>query len=351
MIITRTPFRISFVGGGTDLSDFYKKEGGAVLSSTIDKYVYIVANKRFDDKIRISYSKTELVEKIDEIQHPIVREALKLVGITKGIDIVSLADVPAGTGLGSSSSFTVGLLNALYGYVGRLVSSEQLAREACKIEIEILGEPIGKQDQYIAAYGGLKYIQFNADDSVRIDQCFCPEYEKEEINRNLLLFFTHQVRDARTILKEQKENIGGLTTFEILKKTRDLAIELKNIMNGEFSPDILGQFLNRGWLLKKQLAKGISSNQLDDYYERALKAGALGGKITGAGGGGFFLIYCPQERQAGVIQALHDFTKLEFHLVDVGSEIVDLSWGEKCLLFKNTSGVYANALMNSLAMR
>lgn len=317
MIITRTPFRISFVGGGTDLPDFYRVEPGAVVSTAINKYMYIVVNKRFDDTTRVSYSKTEIVKDVEEIQHPIAREALKLVGVAKGIEIVSIADIPAGTGLGSSSSFTVGLLNALHAYNGSLKSAEELAREACHIEIDILREPIGKQDQYIAAYGGLRYIQFNLDETVFTEPIMYAQESKDELNRNLLLFYTGDTREARSILGHQKAN----TKMEPLKGMRDLAFELRNYLNSNSSPDILGEFLHKGWLLKKQLASSISNNKIDEYYKKALNAGALGGKVLGAGGGGFLLLYCPGERQSKVREALSDLTLTKFSFEPEGSKI------------------------------
>ncbi len=322
MIVTRTPFRISFVGGGTDLPDFYQVEPGAVVSTAINKYMYIIVNKRFDDTIRVSYSRTEIVKDVDEIQHPIVREALKLAGITGGVEIVSVADIPAGTGLGSSSSFTVGLLNALYAYQGVLKSAEELAREACHIEIDLLQEPIGKQDQYIAAYGGLRYIQFNPDETVFTEPLVTDMVSKEELNQNLLLFYTGDSRQARSILKEQKANTRQSDKMGILRKMRDLALELRSQMNGSFPPDILGEFLHRGWMLKNLLATGISNRRIDDYYKKALDAGALGGKILGAGGGGFLLLYCPKEKQLEVRAALSDLTTIEFSMEPEGSRLI-----------------------------
>jgi len=322
MIITRTPFRISFGGGGTDLRDFYKREPGAVTSTAIDKYMYIIVNKRFDDTIRVSYSKTEIVSNVREIQHPIVREALKLVGITEGMEVVSIADIPAGTGLGSSSSFSVGLLNALYAYKGMLKTAEELARDACKIEIDILGEPIGKQDQYIAAYGGLRHIQFNPDDGVFVEMVMCPKEYKEKLNRNLLLFHTGTSRDASSILREQKDNIKEMQKREILSKMRHLAIEMKQCLTSNSSLDIFGRLLHEGWMLKKQLASSISNHKLDKYYEQALSAGALGGKVLGAGGGGFLLLYCPRQHQQRVIKALHRFSPTKFSFEPEGSKII-----------------------------
>lgn len=322
MIITRTPFRVSFVGGGTDLPDFYRVEPGAVVSTAINKYMYIVVNKRFDDTLRVSYSRTEIVDTAKEVQHPIVREALKLVGITRGIEIVSIADIPTGTGLGSSSSFTVGLLNALYAYKGVLKSAEELAQGACRIEIDILGEPIGKQDQYIAAYGGFRYFQFNPDDSVFNELIISHSKNREEISKNLLLFYTGVTRQARTILKEQKANTREGGKVKLLKKLRDLAFELKNSLNNNPTLDIIGEFLNRGWTLKKQMASGITNSDIDGYYQRALNAGATGGKILGAGGGGFLLLYCLERKQAQVKRALANLSPMSFSLEAEGSKIV-----------------------------
>jgi D-glycero-alpha-D-manno-heptose-7-phosphate kinase len=323
MIITRTPFRISFAGGGTDLPDFYRTEVGAVVSTTINKYMYVVVNKRFTDAIRVSYyTRTEIVDSVDEIQHPIVREALKLVGITKGVEIASIADVHAGVGLGSSSSFTVGLLNALYAYRGTLKSAEELAREACHIEIDILGEPIGKQDQYIAAYGGFRFIQFNPDETVFTEEFLWSKQDKENLARNLLLLYIGNVRDASSILKEQKENIGQSDKRESLRQLRDLAFELKQLLQNKNSSINMGEFLSQGWMLKKQLAAGISNNEIDEYYKKALKAGALGGKVIGAGGGGFLLLYCPVEKQPRVKEVLNHLPELEFSFEPEGSKII-----------------------------
>lgn len=322
MIITRTPFRISFVGGGTDLPEFYRFTPGAVVSTAINKYMYVVVNPRFTDAIRVSfYSKTEIVDTVDEIQHPIVREALKLVGISKGIEIASIADVHAGAGLGSSSSFAVGLLNALYAYNGTLKSAEELAREACHIEIDILGEPIGKQDQYITAYGGFRYLQFNSDETVFTEPIIWPKENTEQLTQNLLLLYTGNVREASHILAEQKENTRQGSKMDSLEKLRDMAFELKRQLNNNASPGILGEFLHEGWLLKKQLANSISSDQIDGYYEKALNAGALGGKVSGAGGGGFLLIYCPKEKQPRVTESL-GLRELKFSFEPEGSKII-----------------------------
>jgi len=323
MIITRTPFRISFVGGGTDLPEFYQVESGAVVSTAINKYMYVVVNQRFTDAIRVSYyAKTEIVDRVGEIKHPIVREALKLVGISKGIEIASVADVHAGAGLGSSGSFTVGLLNALYAYQGILKSAEELAREACHIEINILGEPIGKQDQYIAAYGGFRYIQFNPDETVFTEPIVWSPKNKEELVQNLLLLYTGDVREASSILREQRANTQQGDKMDCLKKLRDMALELKERLNDDASADIFGEILHQGWLLKKQLASSISNDKIDECYEKALSAGALGGKVLGAGGGGFMLLYCPKQKQSQVKKVLNYLPDLEFSFEPEGSKII-----------------------------
>jgi len=323
MIITRTPFRISFVGGGTDLPDFYRVKPGAVVSTAINKYMYIIVNKRFTDAIRVSYyAKTEIVDRADDIRHPLVREALKLVGISRGIEITSVADVHAGAGLGSSGSFTVGLLNALYAYKGTLKSAEELARDACRIEIDVLGEPAGKQDQYIAAYGGLRYFQFNPDESVTAEPIIWSAEHKDELAQNLLLLYTGDIHEASSILREQKERTRQPDKMVNLREIRDIAVSLKNQLNDNATADIFGEVLHHGWQLKKELASGISTDKIDKCYERALGAGALGGKVLGAGGGGFLLLYCPQPKQPAVRKALSDLSVLEFSFEPEGSKII-----------------------------
>jgi D-glycero-alpha-D-manno-heptose-7-phosphate kinase len=323
MIITRTPFRISFAGGGTDLAEFYRHEAGAVVSTAINRYMYIIVNQRFTDAIRVSYyARTEIVDSVDEIRHPLVREALRLVGIDRGIEIASVADVHAGAGLGSSGSFTVGLLNALYAYKGALKSAEELAREACHIEIDILGEPVGKQDQYIAAYGGFRYFQFNPDNSVTTEPVIWSTEAKDEVEQNLLLMYTGDVHEAGSILQEQKEKTRQPGKMASLIKMRDIALDLKDRLNNNAEADIFGDILHRGWQLKKELASGISNEKIDEYYRRAQDAGALGGKLLGAGGGGFLLLYCPKEKQSQVKKTLSDLQSLEFSFEPEGSKII-----------------------------
>lgn len=291
MILTRTPFRASLAGGGSDLKDFYSKNGfGAVVSTAIDKYMYIAIHPYFHDKIRLKYSKTEDVHSIDDIEHPIIREALRKVKIETGIEIASFADVPAGTGLGSSSAFTVGLLNALYTYKCQAVSKEQLAREACEIEIDILGEPIGKQDQYAASYGNINYIKFNSDETVEISPIFLTKSKKKEIENSFRLYHVGGKRRARDILSEQVKNISDNKHYQNLKNMVKQAAELRDTIYQNNLDDI-GHILHKGWLLKKELAGGISNEYVDDLYEKALRFGADGGKLLGAGSNGFFLLY------------------------------------------------------------
>lgn len=323
MIISRTPFRISFAGGGTDLKDFYEKEYGTVISTTIDKYMFITVNslsRFYNHKIRVSYSKTELVKNVEEINHPVVRKALKLVGIDGGIEITSMADIPSGTGLGSSSSFTVGLLNALYAFQGKSVSQERLAQEACKIEIELLREPIGKQDQYAAAYGNLNYIRFNSDDSVSVEPVITSMETKKEFSNNLMMFYTGLTRDAKSVLSKQKKDTKK--KFEVLVKMRDLSIEIRQVLNEGKNLDEIGNILHREWILKRSLTSDVSNNLIDDYYEKALKAGALGGKLLGAGGGGFILLYVEPQNQEKVRKALSDLKELSFEFESHGSTII-----------------------------
>lgn len=291
MIITRTPFRVSFVGGGSDLRDFYSRNGyGAVISAAIKKYMYIVIHPYFHDKIRIKYSKTEDVEDIKEIQHPIVRECLKKVQVERGVEIASFADISSGTGLGSSGAFTVGLLNALYAYKGKIVSKERLAKEACEIEIDILGEPIGKQDQYIAAYGGLNYIRFNKDERVEILPILLAESVQKELEGCLCLYYIAGERRSGDILIEQKSNMLIEDKFRKLKEMLILVDELKKmLLSGDMGS--FGEILHKGWLYKKGLASGISNETIDNLYDKFIKGGALGGKLLGAGGNGFLLIY------------------------------------------------------------
>jgi D-glycero-alpha-D-manno-heptose-7-phosphate kinase len=320
MIITRTPFRISFAGGGSDLAAFSSQEPGMVLSTAIDKYVYLAVKDHFDLNFRISYSKTEFADSVDKIDHRIVRECLKSLDITRGLEIVSMADLPARTGLGSSSSFTVGILQALYAMQGRVVGPDRLAREACCIEIEKLGEPIGKQDQYIAAYGGLQFIQFNPDGTVFVNPVACTVETRRELNRRLVMFFTGETRDAASVLSKQQANTHE--KLPVLRKMCHIAKELRDVVTDGRDLNEFGRLLHQGWEAKRSLEPAISNSKIDEYYERGLRAGALGGKLLGAGGGGFLLFFCEPHQQARLRKELSDLRELSFSLDPEGSKIV-----------------------------
>lgn len=302
MIIIRTPFRISFAGGGSDLASFYEKHGGCVLSTTINKYMYISIHPSYIGETVLKYSQTEVVNDLDKIQHKYFKKMLQLHDV-KGVEIVSTADVPAGTGLGSSSSFTVGVLHALYAYKGKYISKEKLASEACDIEIKHLGNPIGKQDQYAAAYGGLNFYEFYKDNNVTVDPIIMDEDIKKQLQDNLMLFYTGQLHSASKILKQQRENIKGgdkeANQIKICELARQLKVELQNN-----NIDAMGEILHENWILKKTLASDISNYAIDEIYEKAMKAGALGGKLLGAGGGGFLLFYVPRRAQTEIKERL-----------------------------------------------
>lgn len=320
MIITRTPFRVSFCGGGSDIPQYYEKNGGCVLSTGITKYMYISIHPAFDEKsIMLKYSETEIVSDVEEIKHLYYKQMLKNMGLS-GVEIVSTADIPAGTGLGSSSSFTVGVLNAMYSYIGKYVSRERLASEACNIEIEQLGQPIGKQDQYAAAYGGLNFYTFNKNGSVNVEPVLLKQTAYSELENNLLMFYTGDVRSASAILKEQIYNISDKQKEDNQKKMCEMTYELRERLY-ENDIDSLGDILHRSWMLKKTLASGISNRLIDGYYESALQNGALGGKLLGAGGGGFLLLYVPREKQEKVRKAL-DLKEIKFGFDVQGSTVV-----------------------------
>ena len=320
MIISRTPFRISFAGGGTDLAVFYRTEAGGVTSSAVDKYMYITVNKRFDETIRVSYSRTEIVGTVDELEHPIVREALRVAGLTEGLEITSIADLPAGTGMGSSSAFTVGLLNALYAYAGQYAPAERLAWEACRIEIDILGEPIGKQDQYAAAYGGLNHIRFNPDESVFVDPVISARETREELGQHLLLFYTGVTRSASQILKQQKKDTAKKR--EVLARMRDISKEMAKVLQSGRRLMAFGELMHEAWLLKRTVSGGITNPDVDRWYEMAREAGALGGKLLGAGGGGFLLFFVERQNRDRVRERLADLRELPFRLEPQGSKII-----------------------------
>ena len=299
MIISRAPVRFSLGGGGTDIPAYYEQFGGYLVASAIDKYIYVSANKRFYDDIRLSYSKTEIVPSVDDIQHRIFREALRMTGVTKGIELTSVADLPANSGLGSSSAFTVALLNALHTYKRRFVSTEQLAREACEIEIDRLGEPIGKQDQYIAAYGGVTAFTFEKDGTVDVEPVPCRDEVLDELQNNLLIIYSGVERAASVVLSEQGKRVRELDpgTVQRMHRIKELGHEVYRLLvDGDV--DRYGELLHEHWTNKRKLASKMTDSIIDEHYEAARKAGAIGGKLMGAGGGGFFMFYTrPQDRR------------------------------------------------------
>jgi D-glycero-alpha-D-manno-heptose-7-phosphate kinase len=331
LIISRTPLRISFAGGGSDLAAYYHHEPGAVLSTSINKYIYITVNNKFDDKIRASYSVTEIVDNVDELKHGLIREGLKMVVPQCGIEITSISDIPSqGTGLGSSSTYTVGLLNSLYAHIGQHVGAKRLAEQACEIEIERCGKPIGKQDQYIAAYGGLQFIRFNPDESVYVDPVICAPETKLRLQQSLLMLYTGLTRSADKILQEQSRN----TEFDgekrnSLRQMTQLAEELRDAIV-ENDLDGFGEILHAGWMEKKKLASGISNPQIDKWYSIAREQGAIGGKVLGAGGGGFLLLYAHPEDFLKIMRALPELQPVSFKLEPQGSKIIYVEENGEC---------------------
>lgn len=321
MIISRTPLRVSFIGGGTDFPDFYEKYNGAVISSAIDKYVYVIAKRRFDDKIVLHYTRTETVDSFEDVQHDLIRESMRMAGIEKGIEITTLADIPSeGTGLGSSSSLTVGLLHALFTLNNIEVSPAILAEKACRIEIENLGKGIGKQDQYIAAYGGLRLIIFQ-------QKGIASKPIRREIRRGLeerlSLFFTGKTRDASPILKAQ---VTSDNRDEILgKMTKSCLLARTDLENKGYQSFL--ESMNKGWHLKKQLADSVSNPEIEIMYQKAMDAGAIGCKVCGAGGGGYLLVGFEPEDKAAISNALSDYKELPLKLEPEGSKIVYKEYG------------------------
>ncbi|MGC8657133.1 MAG: kinase [Thermoplasmata archaeon] len=323
IVITKTPLRITFTGGGTDLPDYYKKYGtGAVVSATINKYIYVTIAKNFyNDEIRVSYSKTEnALKNVEDIQHPTVREAMKLLGIRSGIQIISITEVPSsGTGLGSSSSFLVGLLNALHGWLGEAATPRQLAEEAIKVEREILKEPGGMQDQYMAAYGGIQFMEFFQDGNVSLKQAMLKREDRNALKEHLLLFYTGRERSSANIHREQAGSIDSYV--EQYRKMSELAYETYNkLSNGNWKE--LGELLDLNWNLKKQLSNKISDDCIDKWYEKAKKAGAIGGKLIGAGGGGFMLFFADPSKHDGIRKALPELREESFNFEPFGSRIL-----------------------------
>ena len=320
MIITQTPLRVGLVGGGTDLPGYYREHGGRVLNAAIDKYVFVVVKQRFDDDVYVNYSKKEIVSRVEDLEHDLVREAMHMAGVRKGVEITTLADIPsAGSGLGSSSAVTVGLLHAMFAYQGRQVSSQELAERACAIELERCGKPIGKQDQYAAAYGGICDLRFGPGDDVTVSQIKLPARTHRELQGELMLFYTGITRSADTILREQTANISDRTAE--LRLLTDLAGEAADGLRAG-DTNCVGVALAKSWQAKRALASGVSTQDLDRSVDAALEAGATGAKIAGAGGGGFVLVICPAHAQSAVRDALAPMTELPIRIDPYGSRVI-----------------------------
>lgn len=322
MIISRTPFRISFAGGGTDLREFYSKQDGQVISTGIDKYIYVAVKRQTaisEYKFRINWSKVEFTNRIEDIEHPLVREALKIMDMDFPLEISTFADVPSNTGLGSSSSFAVGLLHALFALKGKMVTKGTLAEMAAHLEVDVLGRNIGKQDHYAAAYGNMNVFTFHKDGTVSVDPVFYRPEIKQEIERRLMLFYTVLKRDANEILQTQRARTEEKQ--HVLAEMKSLVAPLREILSSGNNLHEFGRTLHRGWLLKKSLTDEISSAQIDEYYERALKAGAIGGKLLGAGGGGFLLFFVEPGEQEAVAEELKDLYQLPFKFENAGTRI------------------------------
>lgn len=321
MIITRTPFRVSFCGGGSDLPEFYERYGGCVLSTTIKKYMYLTLHDYFyTDQIVLKYSQIETVTDYSQIKHSIFKRCLMDFNI-KGVEISSMADIPAGTGLGSSSAFTVALLHLLYTYRDEHISKYKLAKEACTIEIEKLGEKVGKQDQFASSFGGLNFYEFLPNGNVNIEPVIMNKDSYRKLEKSILLFYIGGTHSASEILKEQSQNYKISPKASIQRKMCDITRILKNELHKN-NLDAMGELLHENWLLKKSLVSGISNTFIDGVYKKAINAGALGGKLLGAGGAGFMLFYVPEEKQASVKTALCNFKKLDFRMDFSGSSIV-----------------------------
>jgi D-glycero-alpha-D-manno-heptose-7-phosphate kinase len=323
MIISRTPLRMSFVGGGSDLPGYYREYGGAVVSTAIDKYIYVTVNRKFDNGIRVSYSVTEEVERVDDIRHGLVREALKYLELDGGLEITTIADIPSrGTGLGSSSSFTVGLLNALYAHKSQYASSDKLGKESCSIEIDLCQEPIGKQDQYAAAFGGFNLIEFRQDDTVLVSPIICRPEVIDTIQTNTLVFYTGSTRSASELLRRQSQEVAE---SRVKRRSMTRMVQLAHELREELQRNnvsAFGEILHENWELKKTMADGVSNCEIDAWYDAARKAGALGGKLLGAGAGGFLMFYAPEERHHAIKQVLDELRPIPMGFEPLGSRII-----------------------------
>ena len=320
MIITKTPLRMSYVGGGSDLSSYYREHGGAVISTAINHYVYVMVKERFEEGLRLSYSKTENVQNREEIEHPLVRHALLMLDVDESIEIVSAADIPStGTGLGSSSSFSVGLIRALSSFVGKDLSPREYAEYACKLEIELCGSPIGKQDQYAATFGGLNVYKFNSDDSVTVQHVNCDQTTIKELNSQTLVFYIGGDRSANEILKQQSEELKSKDKSKEMAKMVSLVWDLRDELESQ-SIINFGPILHENWKIKREMVSGLSNHYIDDLYNQALNCGAKGGKLLGAGGGGFMMFHAPSEAVALKIRSrFYKLREVHFDIEPSGS--------------------------------
>jgi D-glycero-alpha-D-manno-heptose-7-phosphate kinase len=323
MIISKTPLRVSFVGGGSDVRGYYRYETGAVVSTAINKYVFVNVNRKFDEGIRVAYSRTEEVSHVSQVEHKIVRAALSRVGIQGGIEITTIADIPGrGTGLGSSSTFAVGLLHALYAFSSRYADRDTLASEACHIEIAVCNEPIGKQDQYAAAFGGLNLIEFHPDESVNVSPIISPPQLVAKLQKSLLVLYTGRTRSASAVLADQNQELGNDSA-----KSRTLRrmVQLSHYLKSELESGNLGSFgeiLHENWILKKSLNPAIAPSEIDAWYETGRRFGAKGGKILGAGAGGFLLFFAPPETHDAIAHALPALRRTPIAFERSGSQII-----------------------------
>jgi len=324
MLLSRSPVRISLGGGGTDLKSYYSQFGGFLIAGAINKYVFIVANPHFSDSIRLSYSQTEIVDSVAKIKHPIFREALQMLKIEKAIELVSVADVPSNSGLGSSSAFTVALLNSLHHFHRDYITLKDLAEEACRLEIDRMGKPIGKQDQYASAFGGINAYWFEKDGSVRVEPVRLPREQVNDLERNILLFYIGKSRSADDILAVQDKatSLGDRQMVEKLHHIKEIGLRTKAAFEkGDI--DAFGELLHEHWMTKKRLSKGVSDPAIDELYEIGKANGALGGKIIGAGGGGFLMLYCPGEKAKLIeVMAKNNVHPLWFRFEFEGARVI-----------------------------
>lgn len=312
MIISRTPFRVSLVGGGSDMATYYRHSPGRVLSFSIDSYMYVTVSPRFDDSVRVAYTRTEIVDDFEQLQHGIIREAMRMTGVTKGVEITTIATIFAGTGLGSSSSLAVGVLHALYAHRGQYVSKSRLSEEASRLEIEVLGAPIGKQDQYAAGFGGINVIQFNADETVFVEPVACTRGTRETLDRRLMMFYTGLRGDNTALLGQQSREVAGSEEKRrVLGEMVSLVDPLRDAISAGHL-DRVGDLLHENWMLKRQVTSGIANERIDGLYQAGIDAGARGGKLLGAGGGGFLLFYCEESRQDELRRAMTALDLQEF---------------------------------------